>query len=80
MYDYRDKLAGTCTRDVRIETPLVIHILPDGKMSKFNVIIYQHLFMTNIEEICNANIGRRMILFTSRAGTGDRSSYLCLLK
>ena len=42
-----------------IETLLVIHILLDGKLYKFDLIVYQHLFMTNIEEICKK---KKMVL------------------
>ena len=36
----------------RVGTLLVTHTILDEKLSKFDVIIHQHLFMTNIEETC----------------------------
>ena len=34
-----------------IEILLVIHTILDEKLSKYDVLIYQHLFMKHIEEI-----------------------------
>jgi len=38
--------------DSYVITQLVIHTILGGKLSKCDVIIQQHLFIINIEEIC----------------------------
>ena len=57
------------------KTLLVIHTILDAKLSKFDVIIYQHMFITNIEETVKIFSGRRIILYTSCASKCTWSTY-----
>ena len=53
---------------------LVIQILIDGKLYKFDIIKYQHMFMTNIEEICKIKVVVELYCIHNVVGKGTRST------